>query len=97
MTTTRRMLFAACALVVALTAGAQKKSDVDARVETLLARMTLEEKLGQLTQLARISHADKEKPPHHAIKLSVTNNLRTWEAAACNRHSVTGSNSTSKR
>jgi hypothetical protein len=32
--------------------------------------------------LARISHQETEKPPHRAIKLSVSNNLMAAEAAA---------------
>jgi hypothetical protein len=35
-----------------------------------------------LRALARISHAAKKKPPIHAIKLSVENNFKAWEAAA---------------
>lgn len=41
-----------------------------------------------LSSLARISHRRYKKPPHRAIKLSVSNNLMAREAAAWNRQSV---------
>ncbi|HEX7680101.1 MAG TPA: hypothetical protein VF713_18365 [Thermoanaerobaculia bacterium] len=42
----------------------------------------------EVNALARISHRGCKKPPHRAIKLSVSNNLMAREAAAWNRQSV---------
>ncbi len=62
-----RMLLAACSLLTAAVAGAQPtKASADAevarRVEGLLARMTLEEKVGQLTQVGAFSFDSGPKP-----------------------------------
>jgi len=45
-----RRFFVVSSLFLAITSHAQQK-DIDARVERILAQLTLEEKLGQLTQL----------------------------------------------
>ena len=50
-------------LVLGVTAPAQQQNDVERRIDALLARMTLEEKLGQLQQLD--GHADGKYRPEH--------------------------------
>jgi beta-glucosidase len=52
------------ALVLSGAAPAQQQSDIEKRIDALLAQMTLEEKLGQLQQLD--GHADGKYRPEHA-------------------------------
>ena len=60
-----RLLCIICILVLLLSgnAGSTQRSDVEKRIDALLAKMTLEEKLGQLQQLD--GHADGKHRPEH--------------------------------
>src|SRR5689334_9519336 len=58
-------------LLTIASAGAAGSAPADARVRELLAKMTLEEKVGQLSQFSGPDHADKVEAGHVGSLLSV--------------------------
>ena len=72
-----RTIITAFAIVFSTFAARAQQPDVDARVERLLARMTLEEKLGQLTQLVE----DQPEFPN-ALAKGLVGSVLNWRGAA---------------